>query len=241
MNHKHPSLSSSYAPYEYMYVDNRCYFSIYIPSTGRSCWWSASPSIKQQKVNLFRPIEPLFTVTPGQSYLIDCINELTLVVAATNIKFKSASQCVMSREFFFIITSLYSVRLKKLWMDKIKLLWWHGLTVINLLIEEKDFKLQIKLFAHTSFQFHLWIFTRWCDSTFFHVIYTVNHVTKRRTTSLGKDSEMESEACVCQKFYLEFETSFMLFTNSFLLKEVNCWKKHWYERVVNAFFLLLFC
>ena len=26
---------------------------------------------------------------------------------------------------FFIITSLYSVRLKKLWMDKIKLLWWH--------------------------------------------------------------------------------------------------------------------
>ena len=27
----------------------------------------------------------------------------------------------------------------------------------------------------------------------------------------------------------------MLFTN-FLLKEVNCWKKHWYERVVNAFF-----
>ena len=125
-------------------------------------------------------------------------------------------------------------------MDKIKLLWWHGLTVINLLIEEKDFKLQIKLFAHISFQFHLWIFTRWCDSTFFHVIYTVNHVTKRRTTSLGKDSEMESEACVCQKFYLEFETSFMLFTNSFLLKEVNCWKKHWYERVVNAFFFFTF-
>lgn len=44
---------------------------------------------------------------------------------------------------------------------------------------------------------------------------------------------MESEAWVCQKFYLEFETSFMLFTN-FLLKEVNYWKKHWYKRVINA-------
>ena len=31
----------------------------------------------------------------------------------------------------------------------------------------------------------------------------------------------------------------MLFTN-LLLKEVNCWKKHWYERVVNAFFFLNF-
>ena len=56
--------------------------------------------------------------------------------------------------------------------------WWI-LTVSNLLIEERDFKLQIKLLAHTSFRFHLGIFTKWCSSTFYHVIYTVNHVTKR--------------------------------------------------------------
>ena len=31
---------------------------------------------------------------------------------------------------------------------------------------------------------------------------------KRRITSPGKDSEMELEACVCQKFYLEFEIFF---------------------------------
>ena len=37
--------------------------------------------------------------------------------------------------------------------------WWI-LTVSNLLIEERDFKLQIKLLAHTSFRFHLGIFTK---------------------------------------------------------------------------------
>ena len=56
--------------------------------------------------------------------------------------------------------------------------WWI-LTVSNLLIEERDFKLQIKLLAHTSFRFHLGNFTKWCSSTFYHVIYIVNHVTKR--------------------------------------------------------------
>ena len=121
--------------HEYMYVDSKCYFSIelqqlkliFLPFTGGCCWWSASPSIKQQKVNLFRPVEPLFTVTPGQAYPLGYINESIiwkvnpLVVAATNIKFKSASECVMDSDSIFIIASLYPVRLKNLWVDKIAL------------------------------------------------------------------------------------------------------------------------
>ena len=311
MNHKHPSLSSSYAPYEYMYVDNRCYFSIYIPSTGRSCWWSASPSIKQQKVNLFRPVEPLFTVTPGQSYLIDCINELTLVVAATNIKFKSASQCVMSSEFFFIIISLYSVRLKKLWMDKIKLLWWHlheisenwagrnniaawcvnsqlitnagnlkftatnsfNYPIINSLIESLGIRLTWldcvqspywrKRFQapDKTFRTHklpipslnlyqvMWfdVFSRdlYCESrdetsgtpvtssprsagTFWLVIHGKNHVTKCRTTSLGKDSrDGIGNLCVLKVlsgvWNLVYVIYKLLFERSELLKETLIW------------------
>ena len=52
------------------------------------------------------------------------------------------------------------------WLDCIQSPYW-------------EFKLKIKLLAHTSFRFHLGIFTKWCSSTFCRVIYTVNHVTKR--------------------------------------------------------------
>ena len=181
---------------------------------------------------------------------------------------------------FFIITSLYSVRLKKLWMDKIKLLWWHlheisenwagrnniaawcvnsqlitnagnlkftatnsfNYPIINSLIESLGIRLTWldcvqspywrKRFQapDKTFRTHklpipslnlyqvMWfdVFSRYlyCESrdktsgtpvtsslrsagTFWLVIHGKNHVTKRRTTSLGKDSEMESEACVC--------------------------------------------
>ena len=40
------------------------------------------------------------------------------------------------------------------------------------------------------------------------MIHSINHVKKRRITSPGKDSEMELEACVCKKFYLELEIVF---------------------------------
>ena len=118
---------------------------------------------------------------------------------------------------FFIITSQYPVRLENLWMDKIAFMTWH-----DLYCESRDKTCGTAVTSYPR-----------STGTFWLVIYSKNHVTKRWTTSLVKDSEMESEACVCQKFYLEFETSFMLFTN-FLLKEVNYWKKHWYKRVINA-------
>lgn len=76
----------------------------------------------------------------------------------------------MRNEQWIFLTQLLCIRSdwkKNLWMIEARM------------IEERDFRLQIKLLAHTSFRFRLGIFTKWCNSTFFHVIYTVNHVTKR--------------------------------------------------------------